>query len=201
MEPADPAARDVESPDPLVIAARSGDADAVAQLYRREHGTVWRLCFGFLAERTEADDAAQDAMLKLLDTLDLYDPARPFPSWRNTVVLNLCRDRLRRHDARARAESEAAARELPARLPDPADEAQHGEVRELVAASLSRLTPREREVFVLHDLEGEAAAAVAATLDIAPSTVRVLLMTARRRLREILAPRLALGTARGGARP
>lgn len=201
METTDPSDRADASPDALVLAAKRGDADAIARLYQREHGTVWRLCLGFLAERSEADDAAQDAMLKLLDSLDRYDLARPFASWRNTVVLNVCRDRQRRRDARSRAESTAAERELPARLPSPADEAQRGELRELIAASLAHLTPREREIFVLHDLQGEAASSVAATLEIAPSTVRVLLMTARRRLRELLAPRLALPIARGGATP
>ena len=186
--------------DPLVVAARTGDSDAVARLYQREHREVWRLCLGFLADRHEADDAAQDAMLKLLDTLDSFDATRSFASWRNAVVLNHCRDRLRRRNARARAESDAAARELPAALPSPLDHAQRDEVRELVAALLAHLTPREREVFVLHDLQGETANVVAAALDIAPSTVRVLLMTARRRLRGLLAPRLALspGSKRAG---
>ena len=194
-------ATDEAPSDPLVAAAAGGDADAVARLYQREHPSVWRLCLGFLADRHEADDAAQDAMLKLLDQLPKYDARRPFATWRNTVVVNLCRDRLRRRDARARAESGAAALDAPGALPSPLDHAQRGEMRELVTASLSRLTPREREIFVLHDLQGEAAADVAAALEIAPSTVRVLLMTARRRLRELLAPRLAPLAAPRGATP
>jgi DNA-directed RNA polymerase specialized sigma24 family protein len=55
---------------------------------------------------------------------------------------------------------------------------------------------------VLHDLEGGSTADVASALAIAESTVRVLLATARRRLRELLAPRLAggsFGELRGGA--
>jgi DNA-directed RNA polymerase specialized sigma24 family protein len=60
-----------------IPAIRAGDAEALARWYRAEHPAVWRLCLGFLAERAEADDAAQDAMLKLLDTLDRYDPRRP----------------------------------------------------------------------------------------------------------------------------
>lgn len=178
--------------DPLLAAATAGEADAIAQLYVREHPLVWKLCLGFLAQRHEADDAAQDAMLQLIDRLRSFDPRLPFAPWRNAVVLNLCRDRLRRRDARARAE-QRAAEELPLRpLPSPSSVAERGEVQELVTASLARLAPREREVFVLHDLQGEPSATVAASLSIAESTVRVLLMTARRRLRELLAPRLAL---------
>jgi RNA polymerase sigma-70 factor (ECF subfamily) len=184
-----------EPPESLVPAARAGDADAVARLFLREHPLVWRLCMGFLADRTEADDAAQDAMLHLLDQLDRFDARRPWATWRNTVVLNLCRDRLRRDHARRRVEDEAGPRELPSLLPDPAPQpheiAARRELGELVARSLRHLSPREREVFVLHDLEGGATAEVADALSITESTVRVMLATARRRLRELLAPRIA----------
>ncbi len=187
-----PPASDPTPTDPLAAAAAAGDADAVAQLYAREHPIVWRLCLGFLAQRHEADDAAQDAMLQLIDRLPSFDTRRAFAPWRNAVALNLCRDRLRRRDARARAEQHAAESLAPLPPPSPRSVAERGEVQELVTASLARLAPREREVFVLHDLQGEATATVAASLSIAESTVRVLLMTARRRLREWLAPRLAL---------
>jgi RNA polymerase sigma-70 factor (ECF subfamily) len=180
-----------ETPDDLVPAAIAGDAEAVARIFRLEHGAVWRLCLGLLADRAEADDAAQDAMLHLLDHLDRWDRRRPWTAWRNTLVLNHCRDRLRRAAARRRAESEAAERALPQVLPHPHSDAERSEVNEIVAASLRSLTPREREVFVLHDLEGSATSDVAAALALAERAVRVLLAAARRRLRELLAPRLA----------
>jgi RNA polymerase sigma-70 factor (ECF subfamily) len=186
--------RGEERSDDLVAAALAGDADAIARLFRREHAPVWRLCMGLLADRDDADDAAQDAMLKLLDQLPRFDPGRAWATWRNTVVLNHCRDRLRRDAARARAEASAVELSLPALLPSPSpgplDAAARGEVAELVTRSLRHLSPREREAFVLHDLEGGSTDEVAAALSIAESTVRVLLATARRRLRELLAPRL-----------
>jgi len=189
-----PASARSEAAAAWIPAIRAGDAEALARWYREEHPAVWRLCLGFLAERTEADDAAQDAMLKLLDTLDRYDARRPWTVWRNSVVLNHCRDRARREQARVRAETTAARDAFPPALPHPADEAARGEIHGLVTASLRQLTPRERETFVLHDLEGGSTADVAAALAISESTVRVLLATARRRLRELLAPRLAGGS-------
>ncbi len=175
----------------------AGDGEAMARLFRLEHPVVWRLCLGLLAERSEADDAAQDAMLHLFDQLSRFDTRRSWATWRNTVVLNHCRDRLRRSSARARAERDAAASVLPATLPHPTAVAEQHELAALITASLRHLSPREREIFVLHDLQGERTSEVAAALAITESTVRVLLMTARRRLRELLAPRLALND--GGA--
>jgi len=167
----------------------AGDAAAIDAWYRAEHPTVWRLCLGVLADGTEADDLAQDAMLKLLDTLDRWDARRPWAAWRNTLVLNLCRDRLRRRAARAMHEGVARdqALLLPRPLPSPDDAARAAEVRDALTRALLALTPREREAFVLVDLQGTAAAEAAVAMDVAEGTVRSLLTLARRRLRGLLA--------------
>ncbi len=182
-----------------------GDPEAIDAWYRREHPEVYRLCFGFLAEAHEADDAAQDAMLRILDRLPSYDPDRGYRAWRNTVVLNLCRDRLRRRGARARA-TEGAMRAgptfaQPAALPGPEDAAQAAEVRAILASALTALSPREREAFVLRDLQGESTADAAEALGISPSSVRSLLTLARRRLRNLLGPRLVGLVPGAGASP
>ncbi len=187
-------------PTPDLDAVARGEPDAVDAWFRREHPEVYRLCLGFLADTAEAEDVAQDAMLHLLDHLDARDPGRPWRAWRNTLVLNRCRDRRRRVAARGRAEEAAAAAGLPDRLPDPAAEAERGEVRAALAAALRSLSPREREAFVLRDLEGVSTSEAALALGVGESTVRSLLTLARRRLRNLLGerlPGLAGGESRG----
>lgn len=177
-------------PDPLVPAILAGDVEAQDAFYRREFPIVYRLCYGFLLENGEAEDLAQDAMLHLIDRLNAYDQSRRFDTWRNTVVANLCRDRLRRRASRGRAEAAAAEHNLPTILPDPHDEAAQSEVQQILRESLYLLTDREREVFVLRDLEGHETPEVGAALGITDGTVRSLLCLARRRLRNILGQRL-----------
>jgi RNA polymerase sigma-70 factor (ECF subfamily) len=184
-------------PEALVLAVRAGDATALDRWYREEHPRVWRLCLGLLANAAEAEDAAQDAMLHLLDRLGRWDARRSWAAWRNAVVVNLCRDRMRRLGALRRAEERAAETRLPTSLPSPVSAAERAEVREAVVAALDALSPREREAFVLCDLEGFAPAEAAGALEIAESSVRSLLSLARRRLRNLLAPRLS--ASRGGA--
>ncbi len=167
------------------------DAATVERWYGTEYPAVWRIALGFLARPDEADDVAQDAMLRLLDVLSEWDAARPYRAWRNAIVANLCRDRLRRIETRRRIETSAGAVRTPGSLPAPDQAAEDGEVRRLVADALAGLTDREREVFVLRDLEGVPTDEVASTLGVGESTVRTLLSLARRRIRDLLAPKLA----------
>lgn len=195
-----PSATDPAGIVALRPALLAGDAAAIDAWYRAEHPQVWRLALGLTADAAEAEDLAQDAMLQLLDTLDRWDPRRPWAAWRNTLVLNLFRDRLRRHGTRAH--HEAAARDAgaldPAPLPCPEEAAAAAEVRAALLAALRHLPAREREAFVLVDLSGRPAAEAAATMDIAEGSVRSLLTLARRRLRTLLAAHVPQGA--GGAR-
>jgi RNA polymerase sigma-70 factor (ECF subfamily) len=172
----------------LLRAVSRGEPAAIDAWYRREHPLVYRLCAGFLADAHEAEDLAQDAMLKLIDELPRWDDRRAFPAWRNTVVLNLCRDRLRRVGARRRAEDALAlhVRERP--LPSPEDLAHASEVRALLMEALAALTPREREAFVAHDLHGASTREAALLLGVTEASLRSLLSLARRRLRSLLGP-------------
>ena len=184
-------ARPTPPPPALLLAARAGNPAAVDAWFRAEHPHVWRLCLGFLADPEEAEDLAQDAMLRLLDRLDRWDPERPYAPWRTALVLNLCRDRQRRLGTRRDAEDEAAEQGLPARLPRPDAVAEQKELRGLLQRALAHLSPREREAFVLRDLEGVETAEVAAAMGVEAASVRSLLTLARRRLRGLLGEHLA----------
>jgi RNA polymerase sigma-70 factor (ECF subfamily) len=188
----------------------SGSADALDRWYRGEHPEVYRLCVGFLAHAAEAEDAAQDAMLHLHDRLSRWDESGSWRPWRDAVVLNHCRDRLRKQSARERAHRRAAERgaadrgapgrgerSVPGVLPDPSEELERAEVRAVLEAALAELPPREREAFVLRDLEQLPTAEVAGLLGIEPGSVRSLLTLAHRRLRGLLAERLP-GAGGGG---
>ncbi len=125
-------------------------------------------------------------MLHIAERLHLWDSQRPFPPWRNRLVIHLCRDFLRKETRRARHEQVAAQglEERAASHPERAMEA-----REELEAALAWLAPREREAFVLVDLEGYTAGEAAGQMGVSPSTVRAALTFARRKAREHLAQR------------
>ena len=178
--------------DVTVLAAelQRGDPSALDPWYRAEHPDVYRLCFGFLGNAEDAEDAAQDAMLHLHDHLGSWESSRPYQAWRNKVVLNLCRDRRRRIQARQRAEDGLRERPSPS-VEDPSAGVEADEAASLLSEALAALTEREREVFVLRELEGLGTRVVGEMLEIGESSVRSLLTLARRRLRKLLGSKLA----------
>lgn len=180
---------------PKVIQA---DAEAQDAWFRTEFPAVFRLCLGILADHAAAEDLAQDAMLHLMDRLDRWDSQRSYQAWRTAVVLNLCRDHLRSAGRRKRAEGHLRLVEQQQPLPDPHDSAAGKEVRDVITRALAQLSPREREAFVLRDLEQQPTDAVASAMDVTPATVRSLVTLARRRLRGILAPALAMDSKAAG---
>ena len=184
MAESSPAPRSDAEHEALVRAARLGEGNALDRWLEAEHHSVWKLCLGFSADPSAADDLAQDAMLHLSQKLDDWDEKRPWASWRRRIVLNLCRDRWRQNEVRRRAEGDVGEERAALTAPDPADEVQRAEVRAALVESLAQLPPREREVFVLKDLEQLPTREVAILLAIAESSVRSLLALARRRLRQ-----------------
>jgi RNA polymerase sigma factor (sigma-70 family) len=176
----------------LLRAVRAGAPEAVDAWFRAEHPEVYRLCFGFLAHAADAEDVAQESILHLLDHMPEWETARSYRAWRTTLVLNLCRDRLRRSEARRTAEEGAAAARTERARPGAEDALQRAEVEAVLALGLRALPPREREAFVLRDLEALETDEVARLLAISASSVRSLVTLARRRLRDVIGTRLAL---------
>ncbi len=171
---------------------RGGDRDALGPWYEAEYPTVHRLCVGFLRRRSDADDVAQDAMLRILDKIKSWDSSRHYGAWRTKVVLNVCRDQQRSTARRVNHEERVARRQTErgsdALLEQPSTSASSSELQEWLDRSLALLSPREREAFVLIDLEGFNSVEAAEQIDLSPSTVRASLAMARGKLRKLLAP-------------
>ncbi|MEM9383173.1 MAG: RNA polymerase sigma factor [Planctomycetota bacterium] len=184
-----------ETADPLEAlsrALRRGE-DVLGDWYRVAFPRVRRLARGFLAARDGADDVAQDVMLHLVDTIDRWNPEHAFAAWQRRVVLNRCRNQDRAARRRRSHEETAGAAWHEGALPTPDEAAERGELGSLIDRALGLLPRREREVFVLVELEGASPTDAADVLEVAPSTVRAALTLARRRLRDALAPHLAEG--------
>jgi RNA polymerase sigma-70 factor, ECF subfamily len=153
------------------------------RLYREHADSVYALCLRMSGDRERATELSQEAFVRVWHAIDRV-PADDPGAWvwrlaRNTVLNALRGDRRLR--ARLEFVSEPAMRELPVtpRTPLP--------VRQMdLAAGITRLPPKARAVFVLHDIEGYSHDEIATLMGVAPATVRGQLHRARTLLREAL---------------
>jgi RNA polymerase sigma-70 factor (ECF subfamily) len=169
----------------LVARARRGDPAAFDALVRRHLPGALVAAERLLGDRTEAEDLVQDAFLRALDRIPLLDPDRPFGPWFFTLLRNLGINQLRARRVR-HTEPEALDAASPDALPDEA--LIRKEVRERFDAALAALTPRQREIVMLFEVEGWKGVEIAEHLGLTPENVRWHLHQAMKSLRMSLAP-------------
>lgn len=165
--------------------ARAGDAGAFALLVRRHEQMVLRTGLRLLGQLDLAQDAAQEAFLRLHRHLGRFDESRELGPWLYRIVVNVCRDmqgRLRSSNIVALDE----AREVPSSECGPAAleaaVALDQQLR-LVQAALLTLPWKEREAIVLRDLEGLPTSEVARLLGSSEGTVRSQISTGRLKIK------------------
>jgi RNA polymerase sigma-70 factor, ECF subfamily len=164
--------------------ARSGDAGAFEALLRAHEVQVARTALRLLANRQDAQDAAQEVFLRLHRNLRQIDGAGNLGGWLYRVTVNVCRDMLRKRkniasldDARWGVESSTEA------------ELVREQQRGLVLEALRALPERERAALTLRDLEGLSTREVAGILGSTEATVRSQVSAARLKIRKMLRSR------------
>ena len=80
----------------LILLARKGSTEAAEVLFDRYWTHAWRAAYAVTADRTLADDAAQEAMQKTFGALHRFDETRPFGPWLKRIAVNSAIDHLRR---------------------------------------------------------------------------------------------------------
>ena len=171
----------------LVARALRGDADAFDALARRHFRAAFSVALGVLGNRHDAEDVLQDSLVKALDRLeDCRDPAR-FVQWFLMIVRN--RSLSHRSYRKVRETSELKPEIAEAR-DSPFVDATRAELADTLQAALAKLTPVQREVVLLHDMDGWTHKEIAESLDMTDVRSRQHLFVARKALREMLGPTL-----------
>lgn len=177
------AATETSSRDQDIIELiRRGHRDgAFEELLQRYQGKVYRLCCALLGNRTQAEDAAQESLIRVWKALERYDGRAALSSWIYAIARNRCLTALeRRRTLDAWQEPGEAAETAPAAA-EPSDE--HAQqLRELVELLPERL----RRVLLLYYYEERSVGEVALMLGWPQGTVKTALFRARAALAEML---------------
>jgi len=182
----------------LVHRARGGDRDAFATLIERHHAVLVRSCRRMVGEQRAAD-AAQDAVLTAMLSLDRLRRPEAFGSWLVGIGLNACRAALRGdsplRQAAPRTAAEGGLSPLarvrgsdPLTAGDPHESVVASEIAGRVRFALDSLPKGQREAVTLYYLAGLTQAEAAEHLGIPPGAVKTRLHKARASLRARLEP-------------
>ena len=171
-----------DSDESLMARVARGDKPAYRTLTRRHLPAMLGLARRILGNAADAEDVAQEAMLRVWTHAPRWQPLAAFRTWLTRVVVNLCLDRKRR----AAWVALEAAGELVDPAPHADQAAEHDERERLVAAAIAELPARQRTAIVLTYSEGMSNAQVAEVLDTTVSAVETLLIRGKQNLRKQL---------------
>jgi len=164
----------------LLKAHAAGDRRAFEELFGRHHARLYRLARRGSVTDQDADDAVQDAMLRVHRGAGSFRHDAAVGSWLHRIVVNSCRDRLRRNAVRPTVLLDEVH---CTPVPDPAAQL---EVTLLVRQALQRLSAEQRAAIVIVDMQGYSVAEAAALLDVAEGTVKSRCARGRARLAVLL---------------
>jgi len=168
----------------LVRALQRGDPDAVRQLVEQFQGVILALGIRMLGHRHDAEDVAQETILRALRGIGGFDEERPLRPWLLGIAANRCRTALGRR-ARRPIPVESIGEQIDPRQP-PADT---NDLAAELERALDRLRPDYRVVFVLFHEQGLPYEEISAAIDRPLGTVKTWLHRARIEIAEDLARR------------
>jgi RNA polymerase sigma-70 factor, ECF subfamily len=187
---ADESQRD-ESPT-LAEQAQAGDAEALRLLMDKVRPRALAISMKVLRNRDDAEDAVQDAMLKVWRNLDRFEGRASFTTWIHRIVMNASLDILRKRSGRvegATADERDDERQPKLELAcDQTPESEMGiaEMQLLVRAAVARLAPVQRQAITLREFEDCAYDEIAEVAACPIGTVMSRLHHARQRVAEDL---------------
>ena len=168
-----------------MTAAHERFADLITLHQRR----ACRIAMSYLGNAADADEAVQDAFVKVFQHIATYREDLPFDQWFTRILINRCIDRQRsraRHDLRLVPLGDATTQAVGRPQDSPERKALGRQWRAAVSTEVARLPDRQRAVFTLCQYGGRSPAEVAQVLGMREATVRVHLFRAVHRLRAAL---------------
>jgi RNA polymerase sigma-70 factor, ECF subfamily len=185
----------------LIARICNGNSSLFAELVKPYERRVYVTALALLRNDADAQDVAQEAILKAFANLRQFRGESKFSTWLIQITVNEARMRQRKqHAALFEAIDESKEDEeayTPRDFADwreiPSEALERSEIRALLAKAMASLAQKYREVFLLRDVEHMSVEETAEVLKISIASVKTRLLRARLMLRDILAPELADG--------
>ncbi len=188
-QPRGPAASRLENVEPpdaeLVTRTCAGDAGAFDALVRRHYRAAFAVALAHMGNRPDAEDVCHDAFVRAVERLDDCRTRSHFVQWLCAIVRNHARNTLARNNVRRASSIEHGT--APS-ADDSARDAELSDLRVRLEGALATLTPVQREVVLLHDLDEWTHESIAELIGTSAGMSRQHLFHARKHLRALLGP-------------
>ena len=184
------------SEEALIQRVRAGEHELFYELIQPYERRVYAAAWSILRNEADAEDAAQEAMLKAFKHIRQFRAESRFSTWLIQITVNEARMRKRKEHAHLiepivdsqDSEGDYIPRDFADWREVPSETLERKEIREKVSEALDSLGHIYREVFVLRDMQHLSVDETAKTLGISTASVKTRLLRARLMLRDLLAP-------------
>ena len=170
----------------LVQQLQAGDEMAFRALIDRYQSKVYRLAYGILRNRDDADEIAQQVLVKIYFSVKGFDARSSLYTWIHRIAVNECYQFLRKNRLKLSYESDSAENTISVRVQmarDPRPTCDRVVVqRDLLNRLLERLPEEERHLLLLKELEGYSVAQLSEETGLNENTIKVRLFRTRQRL-------------------
>lgn len=174
-----PSVSDIEPSDrELVLRAQRGDHAAYTALVRLHQDRIYRHLLNLTGSREEALELAQEVFIKAWEALPGWRPDAQFHTWVYRIASNIALDVLRRRKVVQFVALEEDY-DAPADQAGPEAQLQAKQSMQGLTAALERLTPEQREILLLREVEGLSYGELASALGVDQGTVKSRLARAR----------------------
>lgn len=172
----------MKNEEELIEAALQGDEDAFELLLHPYRNNMLNLSYRMVGNLEDAKEVCQEAIFKIFKYMDGYKKGKSFKNWMYKIVVNASNDFLRKK--RRHKDIFAVKKVMAENLSvNPEDQFLNKEVKEKIALCLEGLSPKEKAVFLLRDVEGLSVREAAGVLGTSSMSVRTHLSRARQKLR------------------
>lgn len=171
----------------LIQKAQKGDLRAFEQLAEQYHSKIYNICLGIMGNSHDAEDAAQNALIKVYRAVGDFKFQSKFSTWVYRITTNVCMDEVRKRKRTSAVSSDELAEDVFGT--DQATPEAHVLSRETVSdlkSAIGRLKDDHKKMIVLRDINGFSYEEIARITKCSVGTVKSRISRARGALKDIL---------------
>lgn len=171
----------------LIQEAVRGSQPAFRAIVEAHQGFVYAVACRFVNDSQDAEDITQEVFIRLWKNLKSYRHEVKLTTWLYKIVTNRCLDFLKsRHGRQRKTMVEADVQHGLTNHSTPETDFQQQELSRIIQTTANELTPKQKAVFILRDLEGLSQEEVSQTLNMSTGNVKSNLFYARQKMTEKL---------------